>query len=129
MMMMVSGLMFSIGECRVAVLPLVVFKCGSPIAILPRRQHMLGYVDVSTGIRIILECFLRLFGGKGWRGGIVDGHLLLKRHFCEGKAWAVEWVGGSWKMEEERWVEWLLEDMNAIITEVNRRLADCICIC
>lgn len=54
---------------------------------------MLGYVDASIEMRIILERFQRLFGGKGWRGVVVDGNLLL--HLCEGKAWTVEWVGGT----------------------------------
>ena len=124
MMMMVSRPMLTIEGCRVAMLPLVVFNCGSSTAILARRQHMLGYVAASIAMRIISECFQRLFRGKGWRG-VVNGNLLLRLHLCEERAWRIEWVGG-WKLEEKRWAELLFEDMNAIITEVKRRLTDCI---
>lgn len=89
----------------VAMLLLVVFYGGSSIAILARRQHVLGYVDALIKMRIILDFFVRLFGGEACRG-VVHGDLFL--HLCEGKAWAAEWIEEEEEEEEEeRWAELL----------------------
>lgn len=74
--------------CGVARLLLVVFYGWSSISILPRRQHVRGYVDALIKM-CILDFFLRLFRGKVWRG-VVSGDLL--HHVCESKAWVAEWV-------------------------------------
>lgn len=97
----------TIGSCWAAGLHLVIFYCGSSIAILPRRHHVFRYVDASMDCRIILR--------KAYRG-VVDGSVLL--HLCKGKAWAVEQV------EKRKWARFSLDDMNAmiIISEVIRRL-------
>lgn len=80
----------TIGCCGAAVLDLIVFNCRSLIAILPRRQHVVRYVHASIDCRVILECSLRLFRRRSYRGR-VDGDVLLF-HLPEEPAGAAQQV-------------------------------------
>ncbi len=67
-----------------AIWQLVVFNCRGPIAILPRRDHVLRYVHTPVNCRAILQCFPRFIGGRCY-GGIINRNVLLF-HLCETKA-------------------------------------------
>ena len=64
-------------------LHLAVFRCRSPIAILPRRQHVHRYMHASIDCGFTLGDLPRLFGGMSCSGmGIDDDNVL---HFAMGR--------------------------------------------
>ena len=70
----------SIGNYAAVILRFEVFNRRSPIAILPRGQHVLRHVYGSFEVLFVLGGSLRLFHRRCYRSRI-DGNMLL--HCCK----------------------------------------------